>query len=277
MIRIITDSGADFEPKEIELLNITVVPLYISFGDVTYQENVNLTKNIFYNLLKLQNQFPTTSQPSPNHFREIFSKIKRQGDEALCIFMSSKISGTYQNGKFVAKEFNIPVIDSESACGGERILVEEAVKLRNQGKSLWEIISAVENLKKRLKLFACINTTEFLQRSGRIPHFASKISTIASIKPVISMSQGKVQLVHKSIGMARGYHYILHRLKKYRPDTKYPIHIIYSHDHGQGVKLKEFLIGNGYPLDNHSLVNIGAVIGSHIGPGACGVAYVAKE
>ena len=134
MVMIITDSASDFEPLEISLLDIDVIPLTISFGNINYKENVNLTKRIFYNLLTMQDAHPKTSLPSPKLIEDTFSKIS-PNDQIVGIFLSSHLSGTYQSVKYFSKKRkNCYIIDSQSASAGERILVEEAVKMRNEGK-----------------------------------------------------------------------------------------------------------------------------------------------
>ena len=123
MVRIITDSAADFEPLEISLLDIEAIPLTVSFGNVHYKENVNLTKRIFYNLLTMQDAHPKTSLPSPKLIEDTFSKIP-PNDQIVGIFLSSHLSGTYQSVKYFSKNRkNCYIIDSHSASAGERILV----------------------------------------------------------------------------------------------------------------------------------------------------------
>ena len=276
MVRIITDSAADFEPLEISLLDIETIPLTVSFGNVHYKENVNLTKRIFYNLLTMQDSHPKTSLPSPKLIEDTFSKIPLN-DQIVGIFLSSHLSGTYQSVKYFSKNRkNCYIIDSHSASAGERILVEEAVKMRNQGKCGSEIFNRLENLKHKIKLYACIDNIEFLQKGGRISSSKARIGSVANIKPVITMEDGKVVVAHKSIGMKRGMNYIIHRLNHNKPDLKYPFHIMYTHIHHQGVVMKESLMEAGYNINNHSLINAGAVIGSHIGTNSCGIAYVSK-
>lgn len=279
MVKIITDSGADFEPEEIDLLNIECIPMPVTFGNVTYKENVNLTKRIFYNLLKTQPQLPVTSQPSPHQFEKTFKNILAKGEDCVGIFLSSKLSGTYQGAKYVSDSLemkNCYIIDSLTVSAAQRLLVQEAVKLRNAGNSAKEIAKEIMHLREKVQIYACLDSLHHLEKGGRISYASAKIGTIANIKPVVRIVDGKVNLCHKALGIQRGIHYIEKQLEKQKPNTKYPINILYSHDHSRGVALKESLIKKGYPMSNHSLVNVGAVIGTHIGIGACGIAYVEK-
>ena len=268
MIKIFTDSGADLEPNELEILDIKCVPLSVTFDNITYKENINLTKKGFYKLLKLKKEKPTTSQPSPEDF---FKLLENNGDEYIGIFLSSKISGTYQNAKYCFTNFNCYPIDSESASAGMRILIEESIKLKNQGLSAKEIVMKIEELKKRIVVIACVDSPEYLLKGGRI-----KASMMSTIKPIVAIEQGKITLIHKCIGTQRGINYIANKVVKNHPDFSYPFHIMYADNHSMGVKLKEKLLSDKLPINNHSLVNVGAVIGSHTGPNAFGVAYVKR-
>ncbi len=278
MVRIITDSASDFEPLELQLLNVECVPMTINFGDVTYKENINLTKRMFYNLLKTHSQTPKTSQPSPECFEKIFKEAEKKGDEVVAILISSKISGTYQCGKYVSSGFKnkIYIIDSLSASAGERLLVEEAVRMRNKGYGAKEIVKHIENVKEKMRLYAVVESGDFLKKGGRLPHSAHKINNIKNIKPVIEMENGTIKLLHKSLGSQRGIQYMINQLHKAKPDLEYPFHIMYAHNHNVGVEVKKALLERGYPMSDHCLVNVGAVIGSHIGKNSCGIVYVEK-
>lgn len=274
MVNIITDSAADFEPLELQLLNVKAVPMSVTFGNVTYRENINLTKRMFYNLILIQPQPPTTSQPSPADFEEVF---KDKNSESVAILLSSRISGTYQCGKYIADNNNkIHIIDSKTASAGQRLLVEEAVRLRNKGCNGREIVSHIEKLKNKIRLFAVVENSSFMKKGGRLPHTAHKINNIKNIKPVITLEDGEVKLKHKALGTKRAIEYMIRQLKKYPPDMKYPFHIMYANNHSIGVAVKEMIMDSGFPMTNHSLVNIGATVGSHIGVGSCGIVYVEK-
>ncbi|MGM9605829.1 MAG: DegV family protein [Faecousia sp.] len=161
MIRIITDSAADFEPEEIARLGISCVPLSVRFGNAEYQENINLSKEMFYQLLEHESDMPSTSQPSPQAFLSVLQEAQDAGDEAIVITLSSALSGTCQNA-FLAKNIleyeQCYIVDSLTATAGERILVEHALKLRSAGQCAKEIASELEALRSRITLYACMDT-----------------------------------------------------------------------------------------------------------------------
>ncbi len=279
MVRIITDSAADFEPCELEKFGIDCVPMQVTFGDTRYKENVNLDKNQFYKLLE-GGVFPKTSQPTPFDFEEIFETYAKKGDECVVVTISSALSGTYQSA-FITKENleydNCFVVDGLSATAGQRILVEHAVKLRNEGKPAKDIANELEELKGRIKIYACIDTLEYLYKGGRVSKAAYAVGSFANIKPVIYVSrEGKVEVCSKALSMKKGIATVCKRFEEFKPDTDYPIYIVYSNKKTNGEHLREAIKSCGYEVPEENLVNIGATIGAHIGSGACGVVFVSK-
>lgn len=280
MVRIITDSAADFELYELEKYNVTCVPMQISFDDNEYKENENLTKTQFYELLETGGVFPKTSQPTPYDFEVLFENFKDSGEECVIITISSALSGTYQNA-FLVKNMlcydECYVVDSLNATAGERILVEHAVKLRDEGKSAKEIFEELEILKTKIKLFACVDTLEYLHKGGRLSKTAYTVGTIANIKPVIRITEeGTVEVSAKAISMKGGINAVSKKLQIYTPDLTYPIYIVYSNNRKNGDSLAAAVQKSGYSILPENIINIGATIGAHVGSDACGVVYVCK-
>lgn len=281
MVKIITDSAADFEPCELRKLDIVCIPMKISFDEKEYRENENLTKQEFYELLESSETFPKTSQPSPLELEEYLSKFKNSGDECVIITISSALSGTYQSAvmiKDMTEYDNCYVIDSLNATGGERMLVEQAVKLRNDGKSAKEIYDALEKLKGRIKLMACIDTLEYLYKGGRLSKTAYTVGSMVNIKPVIKVSdEGKVEVCSKALSIRQGIKSICDTLTKINPDTSYPIYVVYSYNRKNADILVKHLSAKGYDIPEERIINIGGTIGSHVGTNACGYICIAKE
>lgn len=279
LVQIVTDSAADFEPEELTSMGVTCIPLSVLFGDVAYAENIDLSKNMFYRLLEEQGQFPKTSQPSPYAFSQVFENYMNAGDETVAIFLSSKLSGTYQ-GAVLAKELcgykDCYPIDSLCATAGERILVEYAVVLRDAGKSAFDIAQSVDQLKSRISLYACMDTLEYLERGGRISRAAAAIGSVARLKPILHVAKdGSAEIPSKMLGKSRGRRYLLERIEKKKPDPSFPIYVMYTHIKENAELLAEHLRQKGYSIGERQIVNVGAVVGSHIGPNAFGLVYVA--
>ncbi len=280
MVKIITDSAADFEPWELEKQNISCIPLTVIFGEREYQENVNLSKEQFYRLLAENEGAPKTAQASPGLVVEQFNQARQAGQEAVYITLSSALSGTYQSAcmaREMAGEEGIWVVDSKNATGGQRLLVEYAVRLRDEGRSASEIAEGVERLRERIELYACIDTLEYLYHGGRISHTAYKIGTLAQVKPIIRVSrEGKVEVPSKAMGLRKGMDYLCRFLEQRKPSADFPLYVMYTANRDNAQVLAERIRQLGYDVPENRLINVGAAIGSHIGPNGCGIVYVGE-
>ena len=281
MVRIITDSAADFEPQELELLQITCIPLGITFGDQSYQDGVDMNKTEFYEKLLSGDTFPQTSQPSPAVLEEIFTHAHEAGDEAVYISLSSGLSGTFQTGRMICDDLELGgcfVVDGLNATGGQRLLVEHACRLRDAGKSASEIVSAIEALRSRVRLYACLNTLENLYRGGRISHTVYKVGSMAQIKPIISIdTDGKVAVPGKAMGMRKGMDTLCKYLDTHHPDPDFPVYLMYTNQRKAAETLGVRMEAHGHSIPDDRIIGVGAAIGTHIGPEACGVVYIEKE
>ena len=279
MIRIITDSAADFEPQELAQMNIICIPLSVSFGEEQYQENVDLSKDRFYSLLA-DGGYPKTAQASPQVLMDLFEQAHAEGDEAIYFTISSAISGTYQTAvmtKNLVGYDSCYVVDSLNATGGQRMLVETAVKLRDAGKSAGEIIAAVEALRSRVVLYACMDTLEYLYHGGRISHTVYKLGTIANIKPIIKVElDGSIGVPAKAMGMRKGMDQLVKKVEQVPCDPAYPFYVMYTSDRTVGQVLAERFRAAGLDIPEERIIQVGAAIGSHVGPNACGFIYVSK-
>lgn len=278
MIRIITDSAADFEPEELERLDITCIPLKVLFGDTEYEENVNLSKTRFYELLLASQEFPQTSQASPQILIDLFESAKENGDDAIYITISSALSGTYQSAVMtqnMVECHRCHVIDSRNATGGQRMLVEYAVKLRDEGKTAQQIVAGVEALRERIVLLACIDTLEYLYKGGRISHTVYAIGNLAQIKPIISLDpEGSIAIPSKVMGMRKGMDHLCKQLESRKPSGEFPLYVMYTNNRSVAETLAEKLRAQGYEVPDERIIGVGAAIGAHIGPDACGLVYV---
>lgn len=278
MVRIITDSAADFQPAELEQLNITCIPLTVLIDQKEYHENVDLTKDRFYELLKAGEGFPKTSQASPQVLADLFEEAKRSGEEAVYITLSSALSGTYQSARFIREGTGYDgafVVDSKNATGGQRMLVEYAVRLRDAGRSAADIVAGVEALRDRVVLYACINTLEYLHRGGRISHTAYTLGTLAQIKPIIHVDHhGRVDIPAKAMGMRKGMEHLCRQVNARQPDPEFPLYVMYTDDRSAAESLAMRLAEHGRAVHPDHIIQVGAAIGAHVGPAACGLVYV---
>lgn len=280
MVKIITDSAADYEANELSEKDIICVPMTITFGEDEYQENRNLTKTQFYELLESAEEFPKTAQPTPFDYESIFEECKDAGDECVVITLSSALSGTYQNAvlsKNMAEYDECYVVDSLNATAGQRLLVDYAVKLRDEGKSAKEIAESLEAIKNNVVVTACIDTLEYLYKGGRLSKTAYTIGSMVNIKPLIIVSEeGKVEVTSKALSTKQALRSICSEISEREPNPDFPIYVVYSHNRKNADSLAKKLRDMDYEIKEENILNIGATIGTHVGHNACGYIYLAK-
>lgn len=278
MIRIITDSAADFEPAELAQKNILCIPLNVRFGEADYQENINLSKPQFYELLASTGEVPKTAQPSPQVLVDLFEDAVSAGDQAIYITLSSSLSGTYQTACMVLEDLGKDgcyVLDSRNATGGQRMLVEYAVKLRDSGADAAEILEKVSALRDRIVLYACIDTLEYLYKGGRISHTAYALGNLAQVKPIIRVTEeGAITVPAKAMGMRKGMDTLCKYLGTQVPSPDFPLYVMYTSNRSVAETLAEKFRKLGYAIADDHIIGVGAGIGAHIGPNACGMVYV---
>ena len=278
-VRILTDSCAEFTREELASYNVRAVALQTIFGEETFLAGETLDRDVFWDRL-IAGENPTTSQPSTDSFIKVFEEIKESGDEAVYIAVSSGISGTMQ-GSVLAKsmvEFDgLHIIDSNTATAAQKILVIHACRLRDEGKTAQEIVSAVEELSKRVHVFAGVDTLEYLARGGRISKGAASIGTLAQLKPLVYMSEeGKVEVFAKAIGRHRAIDTLVKKVESLGVDTDYPIIPIYSYNTENCESFLKKLDKIGIPSNREMMSELGATIASHIGPNLYGLCFVRK-
>lgn len=281
MVHIITDSAADLEPREYEKLGVTCIPLRVAFGDAEYQENVDLGKEKFYELLLGSGEFPKTSQASPAVLEGLFADAKERGDEAIYITLSSGLSGTYQTALMIREDAEydgVHVFDSRNATGGQRMIVEYACRLRDEGKDAAGIIAGLESIRDRIELYACVNTLEYLHKGGRISHAVYTLGNLAQIKPIISVDlEGRVALPAKVMGMRKGMDFLCKRLAARKPDEAHPVYVMYTNNRDVARTLAARMAAQGWgEIPEERIIPVGAAIGAHVGPDACGIVYVGE-
>ena len=278
MVRIITDSAADFEPQELAALNLSCIPIAVILGEDQYEENVNLTKDQFFELLKSTGESPKTAQPAPSYLMDFFADAKKDGEEAIYISLSSALSGTYQTAVMTQEDADYEgchVLDSLSATGGQRLVVEYACRLRDEGKSAAEILERVSAIRDKIVLYACIDTLEYLYRGGRISQTVYKLGTMAQVKPIIRVTEeGAIEVPAKALGMRKGMDMLCKRVEQQKPSKDHNFYVMYTADRTIGETLAQKFRDMGIEVPDDRIIQVGPSIGSHIGPNACGVVYV---
>lgn len=278
MIRILVDSSADYTQEELKEKNIQEVSVLINIGDKSYRSGIDMKANELYEMLIAGGEFPKTSQPSPQDFCDIFEEAKEKGDSVIFISISSRLSGTLQSAA-IAKNMvdynDIYLIDSLAATHVVRVLADYACKLREEGKSVAEIVKAVCELQPRVKVLAGVDTLDFLYRGGRLSKASAVIGELANLKPIISlMNDGTLAVIGKCIGKNKAISYIIKAMEGKELDTNFPVYSLYAYGEENTKKLEQKLDAIGIHCAER--LQLGATIGVHVGPGAFAVVYVEK-
>lgn len=278
-VKIIIDSTTDLLPQIKE--QVEVVPLTVRFGEDEYIDGVNIDHKMFYEKLIESDEVPTTSQATPNAFIPYFDKIKEAGDSAVVITLSQKLSGTYQSAVIAAQDYdNIYVVDSSTVTIGAGILVEHALSLVKSGLSAKDIAQKLEEEKERVIVAAMLDTLEYLKKGGRISASVAFVGGVLNIKPVISIDKGEIVMLGKARGSKQGNNLLAQEIEKAGGvDFDKPVLLGYS---GLSDTLLHKFIEDSKDLWNQSkeslnISPIGAVIGTHAGPGAVAVAFFKKN
>lgn len=278
MIRIIVDSSADYSLEELKEKNMEQVSLIINVGEKSYRGGVDITANELYEMLIAGEEFPKTSQPSPQDFYEIFEDAKEKGDSVICILLSSGLSGTCQSAtiaKGMVDYDEIYLIDSLAATHLIRVMADYACELRDKEMSASEIVKAVSELQPRVKVLAGVDTLEFLYKGGRLNKATAVIGEIANLKPIITiMEDGTLSVVGKCIGRNKAISYITKAMEQKKLDPNFPVYSIYAYGAENTEKLEQKLEVIGIHCQER--LQLGSTIGTHIGPGAFAVIYVEK-
>lgn len=277
MIRILVDSASDISNKNSN--GIFVVPLSVNINNQVYLDGIDLERDAFYEMLTSTEEFPKTSQPSPQAFVDEFTKVKENGDELICILLSSGISGTYQSAvlaKSIVDYDKIYIVDSLTAVYGQNLLVIEAQRCIEQGLPVEEIVERLESLKKRVQILLSVDTLEYLYKGGRLDKTSAIIGGIAKVKPIIELNrEGKINVVSKAIGMVRAMNTIVDLVNEKQVDTNYPVYSIYTSGTKNVQKLETKLTAQDISCKER--VQLGPVIGTHVGPEAFGIIFITKE
>ena len=291
-VRFIIDSASDIVPAEAEAHGLIHIPMKVIFGEEEYSDSVDLTHREFYEKLIENDEIPTTSQINPGVFMSAYQKVVDEGDTAVVITLSGKLSGTYQSAMIALDGFEdkIFVVDSESVCVGERILIQLGLKLRDQGLSAAEIAAELDLQKKHVRVLALLDTLEYLKKGGRISAAVAFAGNLLSIKPVIAIENGEVSLVGKARGSKKGNNLLRELITNCGGiNFDMPFCLAYSGlsdsmlqkyiaDSGLSDRLLQKYIEDSSEIwSSHAetlpISTVGCTIGTHAGPGAVAVAF----
>ena len=275
-VRIVVDSTADVT-DEIRA-KLSVVPLTVHFGEQEYVDGITINHKQFYEMLVETDVLPTTSQPSPEAFAQVFRQAQEAGEQVVALTVSSKLSGTCQSAMIAAADFpdSVWVVDTKTVAIGCGILAELAVRLKEEGLSAAEIVARLEEERDNIRVIALLDTLEYLKKGGRISKTVAFAGGLLSIKPVVTIQDGEIHILGKARGSKQGNNLLVTEIQKAGGvDFTKPLMLGYT-----GLSdalLEKYVLDSGALWDGHGdcirSTPICSVIGTHAGPGAIAVAF----
>lgn len=279
MVRIVTDTASDITVEETQQLKISLVPLETAFGDDICPMATHEDYDLFYEKLRTAEKLPITSRPTPQAYLDIYLEAQKAQDDVLVITLSSGLSGTKESA-LVAKGMvdypRITVVDSKTAVMAQRMLVEYACRLRDEGMSMQAIAHEILLLRERVVVIGVIGSLVYLKKGGRIPPAMAVLGDALGIKPVITVKDKRIQPLGKARGMKAGIAMAYKRMAEDSIDTAFPVLFGYTSDPQLGNGFMEKTIQR-YELQNTRLCQVNGIIGTHLGTDSIGLAYVAQR
>ena len=279
-VKFVVDSAADLTLEEAKALGVAHLPLKVLFGEEEYLDAVTLGYQEFYEKLAACDKLPTTSQASPAEFEKVFGELTANGDEVVAITVSSGLSGTYQSACIGADDYagKVYVVDSLNVTLGQRLVLMRGLQLAQDGLSAKEIAEKLNEEKGKVRLFAVLDTLENLKKSGRISAATALAGTMLSIKPAVAVQEGKIVMAGKARGAHQGNKLLRDLIEKTGGiDFEKPHTLAYSGPSDE--RLQKFIAESGDLWEGQPqppIATVGAVIGTHVGPGAWAMAFFEK-
>ena len=278
-VRILIDSTTDVTPDVRE--RVKVVPLTIRFGDEEYIDGVTITHQQFYEKLVESDVLPTTSQATPDVFEQAFREAVEAGESVVAITLASKLSGTYQSAMIAAQDYEgkVFVVDSQTVTIGAGILAELALHLADEGLSAAEIAEQITRERDHVRLIAMLDTLEYLKRGGRISPTLAFAGGLLSIKPVVSLREGAIEILGKARGSKQGNNLLVKEIQN-AGGVRFDKPLLLGYTGLSDALLQKYITDSAFLWEGHvdtlSIEQVGSVVGTHAGPGAVAIAFFAQ-
>lgn len=278
-VKLIIDAGSDLTVAQAKELDVTLIPMSVRFGSEEYLSGVDITNEEFYNRLATERELPTTSQPTPFAFEEVYQQVVDAGDEAVVLCVSSALSGTYQSACIAADglEDRIFVVDTRAVSVAEKILLDYAISLRNRGANAQAIAAELEKKKEDVCVFGAVETLEYLIKGGRLSKTAGAVGSVLGIRPVLHLVDGALEVAGKARGAKAAIAMTHQFISDIGIDFTMPCGLGYT---GNDPKvLAPFKEAGNASWDGHDMpvYNVGSTVGTHAGPGLFLAAFFKKS
>jgi len=276
-VKVVTDSTADLPVQLAQELGITIVPVYVRFGKEVYRDGVDISCDEFYHRLIEGSVHPTTSQPTPADFADVYSKLSRETDEIVSIQITSKLSGTYNSalqGRELAETgCHIEVVDSLSGSMGLGLIAMAAARLAEAGESLQGVMAEIRRTIPNIHLLGVLDTLKYLLLGGRIGKVKALLGSVLNVKPLLTLRDGELLPVGQAHTRSKGVER-LHDFVKNALNIQ-ELAIVHSTIPDEAGSLRE-RIGSIFDKRRIHLARLGPALGAHFGPGTLIVALREK-
>jgi DegV family protein with EDD domain len=267
---IVTDSTTSLAPGVLERPDFRMVPLTFHFSaDESYRDKIDISNAEFYDRLFAADAFPTTSQPAPGAFVDTFEALEAY-DHILVLTLSKKFSGTYESAVSAARmvDRSVEVLDTRSAEMGSGLILLEALRVVDEGGNFKDVCRVAEDAIDRCNVLFAVGTLEYLAKSGRLGRARHLVGTALDIRPVLRIEDGEVVPHKRTRGRRRQMAAIVDEVK---PAAEAGRLLYFGH-----IAAPELLseLAESLGLEEKLVAEIGGVVGSHVGPGAYGVAHL---
>lgn len=271
-VKIVTDSTSDITDDLAQKLGVTVVPLTVSFGHESFLDRVEITTDEFYRRLSQESIFPTTTQPAPGAFADVYDRLAKETDEILVIVISSKLSGTYQSAtnakNIVDNKCRIEVIDSAKVAMSLGLIVIAAAEAAQSGASLDEVVAIVNARIPRSHLVIYFETLKYLAKGGRIGKAKGLLGSMLSIKPILTINEGEITPLTQRRSKAAGMEYIYSFVARFPNIEKLAVEDCTTPDDADGLADR---LSSLFPGECIYRSKISPVLGTYAGPGTLAV------
>jgi DegV family protein with EDD domain len=276
-VKIVTDSGADLPDQLAKELGITVVPIYVRFGEEVYRDRVTISEDEFYERLTHDPVYPSTTQPGPQDFLEAYQKLSADADGIVSIHISGKLSGTC-NSALMARDMleggcPVEVVDSEKLTMSLGLIVIAAAEMAKAGESMDKIVEAAKQAIPETYLFFLLDTLEYLKRGGRIGKAKALLGSVLNLKPMLTMKDGELVPAGQARTRAKGIDKLFEYVKN--AGNIQDLAVVYNTTPDEAQALAE-RIGSVFDREKIRMARVGPGLGVHGGPGALLVAFRVK-
>lgn len=278
-VKIIGATSTGISAEIAQQLDLTIVPLRVNFGIETLRDGVDISPEAFLDRLAVSKQFPTTSQPPAGDFLQLYEKLRAADHDVLCVLLSNKLSGTVMSANTAKEQLHdehIYVFDTLNVAVGEAIMVTEAARLAQDGKSLPEIVQRLEFMRGKMQLYFVVDTLEYLAKGGRVSNAQAFLGTLLQMKPILKVENGLVEGAERIRTTSKAHARLRYIVEEgIRGKSNVQVAVMYTTIRDKAQKLADG-IRTAYHLTHVPVYAVSPAVSAHTGPGALGVAFYAE-